>query len=255
MTNPDRDLAVTSVYLKLNTVATAKVGGGLDFRLPFIGLKVKIATSVTRQRTHTMELTLAPEDTVIETRGSQVDAVLVEAIETVRAVMARAAEGDDPFTLSDSSMELSFGVSQDGSISLGVDGDLADEITHTLRVSIAKPAGRRSASRSADPGDPETAAVAVPGPPLATWSSTIPPAPDPPAPPPPESPRNVTPVEVYRSGSATPAVPAYAELPSVDRFPTASRPLPAQDHAHRPHVRQRPGALGPRSLPGPRRAA
>ena len=64
----------------------------------------------------------------------------MEAIETVRAVMARAAEGEDPFTLSDSSMELSFGVSQDGSISLGVDGDLADEITHTLRVSIAKPA-------------------------------------------------------------------------------------------------------------------
>ena len=233
VTNPERDLAVTSVYLKLNTVATAKVGGGLDFRLPFIGLKVKIATSVTRQRTHTMELTLAPEDTVIETRGSRVDAVLVEAIETVRAVMARAAEGDDPFTLNDSSMELSFGVSQDGSISLGVDGDLADEITHTLRVSIAKPADRPSSSRSADPGDPETAAVAVPGPPLATWWSTIPPAPDPPALPPPalpppEPPRNVTPVEVYRSGSATPAVPAYAELPSVDRFPSASLPLPAK---------------------------
>lgn len=137
--NPDRDLAVTSVYLKLNTVATAKVGGGVDFRVPFIGLKVKVGTSVTRQRTHIMELTLVPEGTVIETRGSQVDVILVEAIETVRAVMARAAEGDDPFTLQDSSTELLFGVCQDGTISLGVDGELTDETTHTLRMTIAKP--------------------------------------------------------------------------------------------------------------------
>lgn len=137
--NPDRDLAVTSVYLKLNTVATAKAGGGLDFRVPFIGLKVKVGTSVTRQRTHTMELTLIPEATVIETRGSQVDVLLTEAIETVRAVMARAAEGDDPFALQDSAMDLSFGVSRDGTISLGVDGELTDEITHTLRITIAKP--------------------------------------------------------------------------------------------------------------------
>ena len=213
VTNPDRDLAVTSVYLKLNTVATAKAGGGLDFRVPFIGLRVKVATSVTRQRTHMMELTLSPEDTVIQTRGSQVDAMLVEAIETVRAVMARAAAGDDPFTLRDSAMELSFGVAQDGTISLGLDGELTDEITHTLRVTIAKPADRESA---------------------------VPPPPDPPE----DLPRNVTPlaakptwtdtldnfepaVETARA-PAPPPVPAPAELPSVDRHPTAWQPLPAK---------------------------
>jgi len=137
--NPDRDLAVTSVYLKLNTITTAKAGGGLDFRVPFIGLKLKVGTSISRQRTHAMELTLVPEATAIETRSSQVDLILLEAIETARAVMARAAGGDDPFTLRDSTVELSFGISRDGTISLGIDGELTDEVTHTLRVTIARP--------------------------------------------------------------------------------------------------------------------
>jgi hypothetical protein len=137
--NPDRDLAVTSVYLKLHTITTAKAGGGLDFRVPFIGLKLKVGASVTRQRTHAMELTLVPEATAYETRDGEVDVILLQAIETARAVMTRAAGGDDPFTLQDSTIELSFGVSQDGTISLGIDGELTDEITHTLRVTIARP--------------------------------------------------------------------------------------------------------------------
>ena len=84
-------------------------------------------------------MTLVPEAAVIPTRDTDVEAILVDAIETVRAVMARAAEGDDPFTLRDSGVELSFGVAQDGTISLGIDGELTDEITHTLRVTIARP--------------------------------------------------------------------------------------------------------------------
>jgi hypothetical protein len=138
--DPDRDLAVTSVYIRLNTVATTTAGGSLDFRVPIIGLKMKLGGSVTRQSTHVMEMTLIPEaGPVIETRDLQAEAVLVDAIETVRAVMASAAGGDDPFTLQDSAVELSFGVTSNGSISLGIDGELTDEATHTLRMTIARP--------------------------------------------------------------------------------------------------------------------
>ena len=63
----------------------------------------------------------------------------MEAIETMRAIMTSAAEGDDPFTLLDSLVELSFGVAEDGTISLGIDTELKDEITHTMRVTIARP--------------------------------------------------------------------------------------------------------------------
>jgi hypothetical protein len=139
VTNPGRDLAVTSIYLKLNTVATEKAGGGLDFRVPFIGLAIKVGAAVTRQRTHTMELTLVPDGTVIETRSAPVEVVLVQAIETVRAILTRAGCGDDPFTLQDSAVELAFGVAADGSISLGFDGELHDEITNTLRLTITRP--------------------------------------------------------------------------------------------------------------------
>ena len=37
VTDPGRDLAVTSVYLKLNTVATLTACGSLDFRVPSSG--------------------------------------------------------------------------------------------------------------------------------------------------------------------------------------------------------------------------
>ena len=140
VTDPGRDLAVTAVTLRLAVVATRGLGGGLDFRVPLIGARVKVGGSVTRQDTHLMELTLIPEDTpVIETRGAPVDAVLVEAIETVRAVMARAAAGDDPFVLRDGTVELSFAVAADGAIALGIDGELRDEVTHTMRLTIARP--------------------------------------------------------------------------------------------------------------------
>lgn len=139
VTDPRRDLSVTSVYLRLNTVATRTAGGGIDFRVPLIGMRMKIGSSVTRRNSHVMEMTLVPEDSgFIETRDASVDAALVDAIETVRTVMARAAEGDDPFILQDSAVELTFGVAADGTISLGIDGELKDEVTHTMRLTIAR---------------------------------------------------------------------------------------------------------------------
>ena len=74
-TDPDRDLAVASLYLKLNTVATLTAGGSLDFRVPFIGMRLRAGGSVTRQRTHAMEMTLIPEASapLIETRDAPVE--------------------------------------------------------------------------------------------------------------------------------------------------------------------------------------
>lgn len=141
--DPGRDLAVTSVYLRLNTVATVTAGGGLDFRVPFIGMAVKIKAAVTREQTHSLEMTLVPEPVPgFETRDAAVESVLADAICTVRAVMARATGGDDPFVLRDSAVELSFGVKRDGTISLGADGELSGEVTHTMRLTLGLPPGR-----------------------------------------------------------------------------------------------------------------
>jgi hypothetical protein len=61
----------------------------------------------------------------------------VNAISTIRDVMTKAAEGDDPWLLSAGTIDLSFAVTQTGTISLGVDGELASEVTHTLRLGLA----------------------------------------------------------------------------------------------------------------------
>jgi hypothetical protein len=49
----------------------------------------------------------------------------VEAIETIRAAVASAAGGDDPFVLNESTITISFAVTAEGTISIGVNGTSA----------------------------------------------------------------------------------------------------------------------------------
>jgi hypothetical protein len=50
--------------------------------------------------------------------------------------MARAVEGNDPFLLHESTVELSFAIAKDGSITLGFNGEFQHEIAHTLRLGL-----------------------------------------------------------------------------------------------------------------------
>ena len=61
----------------------------------------------------------------------------MNAIATIRDVVTKAAEGDDPWVLSASTIDISFAITQTGTISLGVDGELANEVTQTLRLGLA----------------------------------------------------------------------------------------------------------------------
>jgi hypothetical protein len=141
-TSQTKDLQVASVKLILDVVASETVGGGVDFRVPFIGMKLSIGAKVTKKDTHTIDITLVPpEDRAIrQVRGAKdVQEVLVDAIATIRDVMTKAAEGDDPWVLSASTIDISFAITQTGDITLGVNGELADELTHTLRLGLAPP--------------------------------------------------------------------------------------------------------------------
>ncbi|MFF4845411.1 trypco2 family protein [Streptomyces collinus] len=136
-----RDLRVTSVRLTLHALATATAGGSLNFRLPFIGMKLRIGRTVSRRDTHVIEMTLVPPDLEQqhELRYGTVDAVLVDAITMIRRVTASARTGDDPFHLLEGSVRLEFAITADGSVSLGLDGALHEEVTHTLLVMVAPP--------------------------------------------------------------------------------------------------------------------
>lgn len=137
-TEPGRDLRVAAVHLTLNTVATATAGGGIELRVPFLGMKLKLGATATRSATHTVEITLVPPDLAPrhEIREAQIDAALLDAISEIRTVITGAAGGDDPFELQTSTVTLTFAVTHKGTLSLGVEGELGNEITHTLRLDL-----------------------------------------------------------------------------------------------------------------------
>lgn len=142
-TDLERDLRVASVCLTLRTIATRSGGGGLNIRVPFIGMELKVGAKLTKRDTHEIEINLTPpgeEFRAEEVRDGGLDDVLVEAIETIRAAVASAAAGDDPFVLNDSTITISFALTAEGAISIGVNGSLSDELTHTLTLALV-PAG------------------------------------------------------------------------------------------------------------------
>jgi hypothetical protein len=137
-TSQTTDLRVASVQLILNAVASRSTGGKLNFCVPFIGMKLSAGAKVTTHDTHTIDISLVPPEmrNGREVRGD-VEEVLVKAISTIRDVMAKAAEGDDPWILSTGKVDISFAVTKTGSISLGAEGELGAELTHTLRIGLA----------------------------------------------------------------------------------------------------------------------
>ena len=138
-TDRERTVRVTAIQLVLHAVATSTMGAKLKLTIPFVGMEIRLGTAITRRDTHTVDITLVPPDLVPahEIRDGNVDHVLVEAVETVTAVVAHAAGGDDPFLLKESTVELCFAVTRTGSISLGLDGETGDDITHTLKITLA----------------------------------------------------------------------------------------------------------------------
>jgi hypothetical protein len=135
----DRALRVVSIQLNLTVVATTTAGAKLEFKIPFVGMNVKLGGAATTKNTHTIDITLVPPDLAPghELRDGGVDEVLVEAVETVLALVDRAAGGEDPFLLKESTVELSFAITETGSISLGIDREAGDEVTHKLKITLA----------------------------------------------------------------------------------------------------------------------
>ena len=135
-TSDSRDLQVKSVQLTLHAVAVKSVGGVLEFRIPFIGMNLTVGTKVTKQDTHTIDMTLVPPARKTYAVRGDVEDALVDAIATIRKTMASAAAGSDPWVLSDGTVEIAFAVTKTGNISLGVAGELSDEVIQTLRLAL-----------------------------------------------------------------------------------------------------------------------
>lgn len=133
-----RDLQVRSAQLTLRVVAAKAGGAGVSFRVPFIGMKLSGGVSVSRHNTHTINIALRPSGAPSgrAVRADPIQQALADAIATIRAAMASAAKGTDPWTLSSGTIDLEFAVTRTGRISLGAEGELSNEMSHTLRLSL-----------------------------------------------------------------------------------------------------------------------
>jgi Trypsin-co-occurring domain 2 len=133
-----RDLRVGTVKLILHALATRAIGGGLSFTVPFIGMPLRFGTKITRSDTHEIKINLSPaaQEPGEEVREASLDVALLDSIATIRAVVASAAYGDDPFILNDAEITLSFAMTAEGSISIGIDDCMNDEVTHSLSLVI-----------------------------------------------------------------------------------------------------------------------
>ncbi|MBB4684873.1 trypco2 family protein [Amycolatopsis jiangsuensis] len=139
----DRRVRVTAVQLTLHAVATAGSGAKVEFKIPFLGMNVKLGTTISTADAHTIDIILVPPDLAPahEIRAGAVDQVLVDAIDTVVQVVADAGGGENPFLLKESTVELSFALTEEGSISLGLDAASKDELTHKLKITVAPTGG------------------------------------------------------------------------------------------------------------------
>jgi hypothetical protein len=135
--NAGADLRVHSVRLVLAVIATGGLGGRVNFRVPFIGTEFAVGGKRTQRHMHTIDITLVPPSQTSPgaARGNIRD-VLVQAILRVRQTVASASQGKDPWYLSTATVDISFGVTKEGTISVAAEGGMTSETTNTLRLSL-----------------------------------------------------------------------------------------------------------------------
>jgi hypothetical protein len=99
-------------------------------------MPVSFGAKLTTRDTHQIRISLAPSVSHEVRGGEEVEETLVQAIETVRAVVARGVADADTFEHRSSEIELSFAVTENGSVALVGTADLTGEITHPLKLTL-----------------------------------------------------------------------------------------------------------------------
>lgn len=137
--NSTAGLRVGSVRLILKVIATQTGGGRVNFHVPFIGTELSFGAKRGHHNTHDIDITLVPPDQIRSTgvRSGGFQDALVAAIGQIRQTVASAGGGESPWYLSDATVDISFGVTKEEVISVGVEGNLSSEMTNTLRLTLA----------------------------------------------------------------------------------------------------------------------
>jgi hypothetical protein len=97
---------------------------------------LSLGAKFSSEDTQCIEIELVPSDLDDMERQGDIQRSIVDAARTIRQVISAAIQGDNPFSLRSSSIELTFAVNDEGRIALGFGGQLRDEVKHQLRLEL-----------------------------------------------------------------------------------------------------------------------
>jgi len=113
------------------------VGGKVDVRVPVIGAHLRIGGRRVRQRMHTVQVMLVPEHygRARHDHGAG-DEELVMALRAIRDLMDPSGHGGHSWSVAGGTVQVSFAVTDEGSISVGLNSDRSDEHVHSLQLEL-----------------------------------------------------------------------------------------------------------------------
>jgi hypothetical protein len=149
----DNDLVVTEVDLKLSVVRKLEAGLDAKWQVPVINKEIGAKASRSWSSTNTVEIVLKPPDIAgtAQSLSAKIDIGqdLANAIVLIRSAVQAGATGQPPFGLNKATVELAFGVSNDGSITLLATGEAEKSTTNTLKLSLGPPTHRTPVNKVA----------------------------------------------------------------------------------------------------------
>jgi hypothetical protein len=137
------DVVVNAVDLTLKVVRDLEAGGEAKWKVPFIGLELGAHGSRKWSSTNTLAISFVPPRPRAVLGGApqvmDLDSDLLQAITMVRASVAAAAAEEPKFELKGATVEISFGVTDSGGLSLIAKADATSDTTQTLRLALGGP--------------------------------------------------------------------------------------------------------------------
>ncbi|WP_440948422.1 trypco2 family protein [Methanosarcina sp. T3] len=123
---------VEKLDLKLKTFNSKE--GGLELKVPVVDLDLGLGGSISKEETHTIELTLIPVDDTRLFGEEDIEDNLVELIMGIEQGIKNALVDAPRFKLQKASVELNFVVNAGGEISIVAKGEKEIETTNNLKL-------------------------------------------------------------------------------------------------------------------------
>ena len=131
------ELVAASATLTLHVMMDTTVGGKVDLRVPVIGAHLRIGGRRGRHRMHSVHVSLVPEHhgRTHHDHGTG-DPELVMALRAIRDLLDGTGHGGHSWSVAGGTVQVSFAVTDEGSISVGLTGDRSDEHVHSLELEL-----------------------------------------------------------------------------------------------------------------------